>query len=83
MPSSGRRARGDRTPTTIIIDKGHLAFGREQAARAGIALGDWVAIAVAEANNLPIPDYLVESAKRLAAVRAGDEPGQQELPLGA
>lgn len=83
MATRGPRPRGDRIATSVALDKGHLAFGREQAARAGIALGDWVAIAVAEAYDLPMPDYLVGAAQRLAAVRGGDGPGQQELPLGA
>ena len=52
----------------------------EQAAALGIPLSSWVALKLAEAQKLPIPDYVQEEIRKAQARRAL-EAGQEELPL--
>lgn len=72
MASRGRRPRGDRVPTSFKAPRDHLAIYRAAADEAGLPLGDYLVIALAERHELPLPEYLDPQ-----------DHYQQELPLGA
>lgn len=70
---AGRRPRGDRSQTTLRAPRDHLEQYKAAAYDAGVPLGDYLAIALAERHGLPVPAYLNPPAAR----------DQRELPLGA
>jgi len=51
------------------------AFYEERAAEAGLPLSDYVAVLLAQAHGLPVPDYIVRAAP--------DAHHQQELGISA
>ena len=72
MAATGRRPRGNRRKTSLALPSDHLDRYEAAAAAAGIPLGDYIAINMAEHHGLPIPSYYKPKAR-----------SQQELPLGA
>ena len=72
MAPRGRRPKGTRSQLTVRIPASHRPVYEAEAQRAGLALGDYIAVALAREHNLAEPDYL----NRPPAA-------QEALPLGA
>lgn len=71
----GTRPKGDREAITTRVPPSHHSHYQERADALGIPLGSWVALKLAEIEELDVPSF-VESdldraeAKRLAEIRA-------------
>lgn len=91
MAQRGRKPRGDRTITSAAFPSDHLELYRAEAKRLRISLGDYLTIKLAEAHNLPEPEYIGaeqervrkrdEAAARQAERDAAHQP--MELPVSA
>jgi hypothetical protein len=68
---SGPRVKGDRTPMHVRVPRTHRAVYERLAKKAGLPLGDYVALRLAQAHDLDEPEYINRSRQQL------------ELPLGA
>ncbi len=68
----GRKPKGVRTRHTVQFPSDQLDLYREKADAQGLALGDWIALQMATAYGLPLPDYLklelTKAAQRRDAV---------------
>lgn len=71
----GPKPRGDRGTVASRVPVDQKAFYEERAAEAGLPLSDYVAVLLAQAHGLPVPDYIVRAAP--------DAHHQQELGISA
>lgn len=62
----GQPSRGDRSNVTVRVPTEHRAVYEARAAELGIPLGSWVAIKLAEAEGLEVPDYIEREIARAA-----------------
>lgn len=76
----GTRPRGDRAAISLRVPVDQRAVYEERASELGIPLSSWVAIKLAEAEGLPVPDYVQEEIRK-AALQRQFAAGQEELPL--
>jgi hypothetical protein len=67
----GPQPKGDRTPLHVRVPRAHREVYEAEAAKAGLPLGDYIALKLALAHALDEPEYVN---------RRND---QVELPLGA
>lgn len=66
----GRRPKGDREPMHVRVPRDHKRLYEQEAAKAGLFVGDYIAVMLARAHDLPEPDYLPQLH-------------EERLPLGA
>ena len=60
----GQPSRGDRSNVTVRVPVEHRAVYEARADELGIALGSWIALKLAEAEGLEVPDYLKRELAR-------------------
>ncbi len=65
---SGRPSKGRRKPTMVRLPEDHHSKYLEIAERAGLPLGDYLALQLARSHDLPEPSYIYR-------------PRQQPLPM--
>lgn len=70
-PKRGRKPKGVREQIGVRVPVDQKAFYEQAARDAGLPLGDYVAIILAEHHQLDIPSYLTESKN------------QERLPISA
>ncbi|KXZ58732.1 hypothetical protein Mlaev_02435 [Microbacterium laevaniformans] len=76
----GTRPRGARVSINVRVPLDHHAVYTRHAEELGIPLGSWVALQLADAQNLPVPAYIEEELRR-AQARRDAEDSRQELPM--
>jgi len=69
----GPKPKGDRSPMHVRVPRTHREIYEQGAAKAGMPLGDYIALMLARAHQLDDPDYVHRQHDR----------AQVELPLGA
>jgi hypothetical protein len=72
MNRGGRKPKGNRTAISCRVPADQKPLFEEAAREAGMPLGDYVAVILAEHHGFPVPDYLLPQSK-----------GQEELPISA
>lgn len=82
MAKYGPDPKGDRTQFTARLPTAHLERYKSEAESCGLALTDYLALKLAEAHNLPEPEYIADERerrrKRDARLRQ-----REELPISA
>lgn len=68
----GPDPKGDRSQITARMPRDHRAVYEQEAIKAGLPLGDYLALRLARAHGLDDPGYLVPKLR-----------GMEALPLGA
>ncbi|WP_203338640.1 hypothetical protein [Nocardioides limicola] len=68
----GRKPKGNRAAISCRVPSDQKPLFEEAARAAGMPLGDYVAVILAEHHGFPVPEYLLPRNK-----------GQAELPIGA
>lgn len=76
----GTRPRGDRASLIVRTPVEQHEIYLAHANELGIPLGSWVALTLAKAEGLPVPEYIEEEIRKAASRRA-QEAEQEELPL--
>jgi hypothetical protein len=85
MGQRGRKPRGDRTSTSVALPTDHLALYRVEAKRLKMPLGDYFALKLAEAHELPEPEYIAAERERVRKrdAAAARRRQHEELPISA
>lgn len=73
MAKPGRKPKGDRHPMLVRVPKEHHALYAAAAKQAGMPLGDFLAVVLAERFDLDVPSYVDRDKNR----------NQRELPISA
>ena len=68
----GRKPQGNRAPISCRVPADQKPVLEAAASQAGMFLGDYVAMILAQHHDLPVPDYLLPQNK-----------GQESLPISA
>jgi hypothetical protein len=85
MAKYGPDPKGDRTQFTARLPTAHLERYKSEAESCGLALTDYLALKLAEAHDLPEPEYIADERERR---RKRDETAarrrqREELPISA
>lgn len=78
MARPGPTPKGDRSAITVRMERRHRSTYEQEAAKAGLPLGDYLALVLARGHQLDVPDYL-QGRRR----RRGQVVDQQELAMDA
>lgn len=80
----GRVSRGPRSALAMRVPAEQAEVYRQRADELGIPLSSWVALVLAERENLDIPDYVRDEIKKAQRERAIDETRQEfDMPRSA
>lgn len=80
----GTRPRGDRAAISMRVPIDQRAIYEARAAELGIPLSSWAAIKLAEAEGLPIPDYVADEIRKAEEKRRHeDELEELQMPRSA
>lgn len=81
----GRKPKGQRAQILVRTPTAQRPVFDEAAKQANLPLGDYVAVVLAIAHGLPIPDYIEESqVEQIKRAREQDlKHLQEELPISA
>lgn len=80
----GPQPRGDRVGVTMRIPGDQAEIYRDRAEQLGIPLSSWIALALAEHENLDIPSYVRDEIKKSKIKRAVQAMEQElEMPRSA
>ena len=82
MAKYGPDPKGDRTQFTARLPTAHLERYKSEADSCGLALTDYLALKLAEAHNLPEPEYIAGERERRRK-RDARRRQREELPISA
>lgn len=72
----GPAPKGDRSQLTFRLPTKQRASYEARAAELGITIGSWIVLTLAQAEGLPIPDYIQTELRKAEQHR-----NEEELPL--